>query len=162
MKKIAVVLIFTALFCLLISCGERESPPAYLPSVRYENVPLPDCTVLIEYGAGPADGAGPAFGKSPEELIVSSDISIPYTRIKDGDVALQNGSDKNASFSISFIGVYTPDGKKTEYGEADLSSLPNGKYVVAARFSKSAGSGKDIRDEIYYLLAGIDKTSLEK
>lgn len=162
MKKIAVILILTALFCVLISCGEQESPPAYLPSVRYDNAPLLDCTVLIEFGAGPADGAGPAFGKEPEELIVSSDISIPYTRIRDGIVTLQNGSDKNASFNIHFIGVYTPEGQKTEYTEADLSSLPDGKYVIAARFSKTTGSGQNIRDEIYYLFAGIDKTALEK
>ena len=70
MKKTFIIIIALLLLFSAASCGERESPPAYLPSVRYENVPLPDCTVLIEYGAGPADGAGPAFGKSAEELIV--------------------------------------------------------------------------------------------
>lgn len=162
MKKIAVVLILTALFCILISCGEQESPPAYLPSVRYENVPLDDVVLLEHWGQGPADGAGPAFGKTPEELIVSEADKITFTKISAGEVVLRNGSDKNASFGISFIGVYTPDGQKTEYKESDLSSLPDGKYVIAARFSKTTGSGSDIRDEIYYLFAGIEKAAAER
>ena len=162
MKKTAVILILAAMFCILISCGEQESPPAYLPSVRYDNVPLPDCTVLIEYGVGPDDGAGPAFGKEPEELIVSSDISIPYTKIKDGMITLQNGSDKHADFNMNFVGVYTPDGQKTEYTETELSSLPNGKYVIAAKFSKITGSDDNRKDEIYYLFAGVEKAALEK
>ena len=162
MKKTAAVLILITLFCILISCGERESPPAYLPSVRYNNVPLDDVVMLDNRGQGPDDGAGPAFGKTPEELIVSEADRITFTTVSDGEIVLRNGSDKNASFSISFIGVYTPDGHKTEYGEAGLSSLPSGKYVIAAKFTKTTGKGDSKRDEIYYLFAGVDKTALEK
>ena len=79
MKKIAVILILTALFCILISCGEQESPPAYLPSVRYENVPIDDVVLLEHWGQGTADGEGPAFGKTAEEIVADhcQDLDFP-------------------------------------------------------------------------------------
>ena len=157
MKKITVVLILTAMVFALFSCGEPESPPAYLPSIRYDGTVLQSLTLLEQWGEGPADGCGPAWGKAPEELITSEAENITYTPVGQGKIELVNGSDKNAEFSVSFVGVYTANGEKTEYDEDDFSSIPSGKYVICARMTKVTYPEKERRDEIYYMFAGIEK-----
>ncbi|MBO4870181.1 MAG: hypothetical protein J5585_10775 [Clostridia bacterium] len=161
MKKTVIILLLTALLLTMFACGEKESPAAYLPSIRYDNVPLNSYSVLIWRGNGPADGGGPGAEHTPEELISIYYSNIPETHIFNGAVTLKNGSDKNATFTISFVGVYTKDGEKTEYGEADLSALPDGLYIICVKTTKSWSGGAD---ESNYLFAKVlkDNDGLEE
>lgn len=156
MKKTVIVLILAALLFTMFACGEKESPAAYLPSIRYGNVPLDSYPVLIWSGNGPADAGGPGAEHSPEELISLYYDSIPKTQIGNGAITLKNGSDKNAVFTISFIGVYTKNGEKTDYGEADLSVLPDGSYIICVKTTKSLSGGVD---ESNYLFAEVLKSN---
>ena len=78
------------------------------------------------------------------------------TQIGNGAITLKNGSDKNAVFTISFIGVYTKNGEKTDYGEADLSALPDGSYIICVKTTKSLSGGVD---ESNYLFAEVLKNN---
>ncbi|MBP5208336.1 MAG: hypothetical protein J6330_07755 [Clostridia bacterium] len=158
MKKTVIIFILTALLFTMFACGEKESPAAYLPSIRYGNVPLDSYPVLIWSGNGPADAGGPGAEHTPEELISLYYDSIPKTQIGNGAITLKNGSDKNASFTIGFIGVYTKNGEKTEYGEADLSDLPDGSFIICVKTTKTTSNGND---EINYLFAGVLKNDDE-
>ncbi len=157
MKKLTALMLAALMLAALISaftsCGELESPPAYMPAVRYENVPLENLTLMIQWGSGPADGGGPAFGMTAGEALKANAAGIPYAVIGDGDLKIVNGSDKNARFDTKFEGVFTKDGELTDHKESDLSSLPSGKYVVAFSVTKQM---KD-RDEEYYVFTGIEK-----
>ena len=153
MKKITVVLILTAVFLALFYCGEQESPAAYLPSIRYDNIPLQSYTVAINAKDDTVISDGPGSEHSPAELIALNKSEITFTEISSGKVEIRNGSDKNVDFSIFFIGVYTENGEKTEYTKSDLSSLPAGKYVICAKVAKKAFG----KEESYYLFAGIEK-----
>ena len=153
MKKLTVILLLTALLLSIISCGEKESPPAYLPSVRYDGQIIPDRMVLTTYSYGPGDGDTPEAFKTAGEIIASDLDKISFTKIENKKLELVNGSDKNADFSIVFEGIYTEKGEKTEYTEAGMSSLPSGRYVISARVQKKMTD----REENYYLFAGVEK-----
>lgn len=157
MKRITVIFLLTALLFSMISCGEKESPPAYLPSVRYDGQIIPDRMVLTTYSDGPGDGGAPEAFKTAGEIIASDLDKISFTKIENKKLELVNGSDKNADFSIVFEGIYTDKGEKTEYTESDMSGLPDGRYVICARVRKKM-TGIN-REENYYLFAGVEKSS---
>ena len=153
MKKITVVLILTAVFLALFSCGEQESPAAYLPSIRFDNIPLQSYTVAINAKDDSAVSDGPGSELTPADIIKIYISEITFTPVSSGKIEIRNGSDKNVDFNIAFEGVYTENGEKTEYTESDLSSLPAGKYVICARVVKKTSDSH----ESYYMFVGIEK-----
>ncbi len=76
MKKITVVLLLVIMTFSLFACGEKESPAAYLPSLRYDNVPLEMLTLLVNR----TNGDHSVGGNETAAQLVKQYVSIlPYT-----------------------------------------------------------------------------------
>ena len=150
MKRITAAFLLAVLLLTLFACGEKESPAAYLPSIRYDNVPLQTYTIAIYKTNGTISVGG---SDGVDETVKKNAGKVPFTEIADKEIKLVNGSDKNIEYSISFAGVYTEDGEVTSYRLEDLSTLPAGRYIICAQEVERLTEYTNVN--LY--MAGIDK-----
>ena len=150
MKKITVVLLLVIMTFSLFACGEKESPAAYLPSLRYDNVPLEMLTLLVNRTNGDYSVGG---NETAAQLVKQYVSSVPYTEISDGRIEIKNGSDKNVAYNTRFSGVFDENGDLTEYEENDLSKLPAGKYIICLQVAER----RTEYSSVYLYIAGIEK-----
>ena len=150
MKRFTAVLILAVLLFALISCGEQESPPAYLPSLQYDGVPLEVLTLLVYRTNGEHAVGGT---ETPAELVKQNVDRVPFTEIGDGKLEVKNGSDKNISYTTALSGIFDANGDLTDHADEELSTLPAGKYIICVQVA-----ARDAEFTSTYLyVAGIDK-----
>ncbi len=144
---ISLVLILSA----LSSCV--SVPPSALPSIQYNWASLETFEVLI-VRSGDVEGTdGIVSEYPPEGLILKHINNIPFNDVKSGEFRFIAGESPSAAYTMDFVGVYTEDGQKINCKETELSSLPNGRYVICVLSTKES---KDSKEE-KYLFSGIEK-----
>ncbi len=150
MKKAIIILLLAVFAFSAFSCGEKESPPASLPEIRYNGVPLQVYRVNVYKTNGEIAVGG---NETAADHVKENAARVPYTEISDGKIELVNGSDKNVSFNILFSGVFDENGELLGYTENALSTLPAGRYIICAQVSER----KAQIISVYIYMAGIDK-----
>lgn len=150
MKRFTVILLLAVLTLSLFACGKNENLPEGQPTVRYNDEPLQTLTLLVYRTNGEISVGG---NESADELVKQNASKVPYTGISGGEIKLLSGKEDNVSYTISFVGIYGESGELTNYTENALSTLPAGKYIIAAQVSARRAE----YSETYLYLAGIDK-----
>ena len=150
MKKFTAIIILSVLLFALISCGEQESPPAYLPSIQYDGAPLDALTLLVYRTNGEISVGG---NEDTDSLVKQNVSRVTFTEISNGKIELKNGSDKTVAYSIAFTGVYDENGDITNYTDNALSTLPAGKYIIVAQVNARRAEFS----EVFLYMAGVEK-----
>ncbi len=149
-------LTLSIIFILVFSSCVKQVPPSQLPCITYNSNSLPILEILIGSGGENADVDGIGSEMSPEEIIVQYKDDIPMTEIFEGEILMIAGvikNDPSIRFRMNFEGIYTVDGVKTAYTEGQLSTLPDGKYIICVISTKESKK----ETETKYFFAGIDK-----
>ena len=150
MKRFTAILILAVLLFALFACGEKESPAAYLPSIRYDGVPLEVLTLLVYRTNGEIAVGG---NETPAELVKENASRVPFTEISNGKLEVKNGSDKNISYTAVLSGIYDENGDLTSHTDDELNSLPAGKYMICIQVAAREAT----YTSTYLYIAGIDK-----
>ncbi|MBR0231003.1 MAG: hypothetical protein IJQ53_02100 [Clostridia bacterium] len=145
---------FALLLCVAVSgfAGCRKNiPPAEMPSIKYDNIPLEILICTNESGREAGEGAA-GLGSEPSEIpeIISLHLDrMPVNKISGGRITFFKGSNINVDYSMEFMGVYDINGAEEckaslplAEGENLANGLPDGEHIICVR-SVSKADGAD-------------------